>query len=121
MAEDYEDVFDDLVDELGGVAVAWAQPRNTTTNTKSIGAADCYRSDQAQGEGEGLGQDTCAFNVRASAFTSGFSAENPVTPKVGDSVTPAGETAWTVRAVTRRGRGAYYRADATRDRPGWDS
>lgn len=113
-------VFDRLRSLHGGTAVTHAQARLTAANTKSISADDCVQVDVQRGAADGSAQDRCAFLVRASAYTSGFSVENPVTPRAGDLVTVSGETvAWTVQAASVRGAGAYYRLDATRDRAAW--
>jgi hypothetical protein len=114
--------FDAIVDggDFSTLTTAYAQANGTTTNTKSISGV--IRIGLGRDPGSGLGLTRCAFLVKASAFTSGFSIESPVTPRAGDLVTVSGEsTPWTVQAASLRGAGAYYRLDATIEREGWDS
>lgn len=119
-----EQQLDRLLALRGGVALSYATRRASATgaNTKSLSSDDCVQIDVERTEGDELNLDRCAFLVRASAFASGFSHDNPVTPRAGDLVTKSGETVpWTVRGASERGAGAYYRLDADRDRDGWDS
>lgn len=106
----------------GGLGGSYSQGRLTAANTKTIASTDCMQVDLVRGVDEGLNEDRCAFVFKASAFTTGFSAENPVTPRAGDQYTPTGETkAWIIREAKLRAAGAWHRLEAARPRAGWDS
>jgi len=114
--------FDRRLGLRGGVAIVFTAALLTAANTKAISADDCVQVDIVRAVGAAMNEDRCSFLVRASAFVTGFSGANPVTPKAGDLATVSGETTpWTVQAAALRGGGSYYRLDATRDRDGWDS